>query len=195
MKYESKVTAPTVKPQRDGYTFEWWDKEIPTTMPAENIVITAKWTPIEYTVTFDKNGSGDEIEDLTYTIESWIDSLPTSVWTGYVFSGWYDEENKQVTEIETWSYWAVNLKAEWKAAVVNYTVTHYREAWEWFNKNGKTASQALDGKWYYKYTSDSFTGLVGEENKTSNSKWVRWIWIRWISTTKCNIRNLLTTKE
>jgi hypothetical protein len=39
-------------------------------MPAENIVITAKWTPEKYTVTFDKNGSGDEVEALTYTIES-----------------------------------------------------------------------------------------------------------------------------
>lgn len=44
--YGTAITAPT-EPTREGYTFIGWDKEIPTTMPAENITLKAKWKDIE----------------------------------------------------------------------------------------------------------------------------------------------------
>ena len=44
--YGTQIAAPA-NPTRKGYTFKGWDKEIPETMPAENITITARWRDIE----------------------------------------------------------------------------------------------------------------------------------------------------
>ena len=34
---------PPVNPTKNGFTFKWWEPEVPATMPAENITINAKW--------------------------------------------------------------------------------------------------------------------------------------------------------
>ena len=44
--YGTQIASPA-DPTREGYTFIGWDTEIPTTMPAENITLTARWKDIE----------------------------------------------------------------------------------------------------------------------------------------------------
>lgn len=44
--YGTVITAPEA-PEREGYTFIGWDREIPKTMPAENITLKARWKDTE----------------------------------------------------------------------------------------------------------------------------------------------------
>ena len=44
--YGTAIVSPA-DPTREGYTFIGWDREIPETMPAENITLKAKWKDIE----------------------------------------------------------------------------------------------------------------------------------------------------
>lgn len=47
--YGATVSART--PEKAGYAFQGWEEEVPSTMPAQNITLTAKWNenPADYT--------------------------------------------------------------------------------------------------------------------------------------------------
>ena len=42
--YGATVSAPT--PEKAGFTFDGWEEEVPATMPANNVVLTAKWAEL-----------------------------------------------------------------------------------------------------------------------------------------------------
>ena len=84
--YGTAITTPA-DPTREGYTFIGWDTEIPTTMPAENMIITAKWKVNQYTITFDSNG-GSEIAPITHDYGTSIAAPADPTREGYTFIGW-----------------------------------------------------------------------------------------------------------
>ena len=83
--YGTAVTAPTLT--KTGYTFAGWDVPFPTTMPAENRTITAKWTINSYTVTFDTDG-GSPVAPITQNYGTAITKPADPKKTGYLFDGW-----------------------------------------------------------------------------------------------------------
>lgn len=104
--YGTVITAPKA-PTREGYTFIGWDKEIPTTMPAENMTVTAQWEINQYTITFDTNG-GSEIAPITQDYETAITAPADPTREGYTFMGW-DQEIPKTMPAEN-----ITLKARWK---------------------------------------------------------------------------------
>jgi len=111
--YGTEITAPD-KPTRKGYTFKGWDKEIPETMPAENITVKAQWKINQYTITFDTNG-GSEIAPITQDYGTEITAPDKPTRKGYTFKGW----NKEIPE--TMPAENITVKAQWE--INQYTIT------------------------------------------------------------------------
>ena len=111
--YGTKITAPD-NPTRKGYTFKGWDKEIPETIPAENITVKAQWEINPYTITFDTNG-GSEIAPITQDYGTEITAPDKPTRKGYTFKGW-DKEIPETMPAEN-----MTVKAQWE--INQYTIT------------------------------------------------------------------------
>ena len=84
--YGTTITAPA-NPAKTGYTFAGWDKTIPSTMPAGDMTITARWQVNQYTITFKpENGGQDIVIKQDYGTAITAPANPTK--TGYTFAGW-----------------------------------------------------------------------------------------------------------
>ena len=103
--YGTPITAPTLT--REGYTFKGWDKEIPETMPAENMTVKAQWEINQYTITFDTNG-GSEIAPITQDYGTEITAPDNPTRKGYTFKGW-DKEIPKTMPAEN-----ITITARWK---------------------------------------------------------------------------------
>ena len=111
--YGTEITAPD-NPTRKGYTFKGWDKEIPKTMPAENITVKAQWEINQYTIAFDTNG-GSEIAPITQDYGTEITAPDNPTRKGYTFKGW-DKEIPETMPSEN-----ITVKAQWE--INQYTIT------------------------------------------------------------------------
>lgn len=113
-------------PSRTGYIFKGWYMgenrvlAIPVGTTG-NVVVSAKWEPITYTIDFDTNGGLPTLSSIDYTIESDSFTLQEITKVGYTFDGWYNGETK-VTEITTGTYGNMTLVAKWTADL--YTISY-----------------------------------------------------------------------
>ena len=138
--YGTKITAPA-DPTRKGYTFKGWDKEIPKTMPAENITVKAQWEINQYTITFDTNG-GSEIAPITQDYGTKITAPADPTRKGYTFKGW-DKEIPETMPAEN-----MTVKAQWE--INQYTIT--------FDTNGGSEIATI--------TQDYGTEITAPDNPT-----------------------------
>ena len=104
------ITAPAV-PTREGYTFEGWYGDVtlktkvdtlPTSMLDSNITYYAKWTPVEYTITYSGVEGLSVSNPAAYTIETPDFTLTNPTKPGYAFKGWQvgDSESAVVQTVE-----------------------------------------------------------------------------------------------
>lgn len=131
-------------PKREGYVFRWYrDNQKVTSIPAGtgDITLVAHWTEISYTLSF-KTNNDTFIADISYT-KAKPGILPSGLTKeGYMFGGWFQNENFTGSELEAVPFPAgtagqtnipVMIYAKW--IPISYTIT--------FNTNGGSDQDAL----------------------------------------------------
>ncbi|QVK20374.1 InlB B-repeat-containing protein [Mycoplasmatota bacterium] len=87
--YNQSLTS-TSNPTREGYTFTGWGQEIPLTMPASNIELTAEYNINQYTVSY-KDYDDTIIYSETTDYNQSLTSISNPTREGYTFTGWNQE--------------------------------------------------------------------------------------------------------
>ena len=108
-------------PSREYYAFDGWFEngskvESVEVARCENVKLTAKWTAIEYTITYDLDGGVCQAKlPAKYSIESEDVILPIPSKDGCKFDGWYIG-GKRIEKIEKGSHGDVTILAKWRGA-------------------------------------------------------------------------------
>ena len=153
--FGTEINAPA-DPTKAGYTFAGWDKEIPATMPAESLTITAKWTVKQYTITFNTNG-GTVIDSITQDFGTAITTPTAPTKAGYTFKGW-DKEIPETMPAEN-----LTITAKWD---FNMVIEDYMYACDTENEGllivdaaalGDNMAYTVNGEKMYYTTDENFT--------------------------------------
>ena len=85
--YGSAISYPANNTMsKEGYDFAGWSSNA-TTMPDNDLTITAQWTPKQYTITFDSKG-GSAVASITAAYGAVITAPANPTKTGYTFDSW-----------------------------------------------------------------------------------------------------------
>ncbi|MBR6010156.1 MAG: InlB B-repeat-containing protein [Alphaproteobacteria bacterium] len=129
------------QPVRTGYDFAGWcdDADLTVNCKTEKVIQTgttndvyvyAKWTPINYQITYNLDGGtlpSDVSNPTVYHIDDTIE-LPIPTKTDYIFDGWYECANYECNKVSVWGpdetdedkqFWA-----KWN--IGSYTITYDR---------------------------------------------------------------------
>ena len=162
--YNTAVTAPE-DPTKEGYTFAGWDAEIPTTMPAENVTITAQWTINQYTITFETAG-GSTVAPITQDYGTAVTAPVDPTKEGYTFAGW----NKTIPTTMP----AENMTITAKWSILPVIISPTSEQTVTVNE-GEQASMSIKAQnavayqWYVNYNDGTGWHKCGKDSTTYTS--------------------------
>lgn len=121
------VLTPTIEladAEKEGYTFGGWFSDVALTQAVTeialgshaDITLYAKFTAIEYDITYNLDGGTNGANPATYTIETATITLADATKEGFTFLGWFSdaELTTEVTEIPLGSTGDVALYAGWE---------------------------------------------------------------------------------
>ena len=148
MAYGSGITYPSNESMsRTGYEFNGWSSSA-TTMPDEDLTITAQWNALQYDITYKDKGdvaySGNNSASLVakHTYDA-ATALEAGTKDGYTFEGWFTDAactGSAITSVGGTAYTAnFTLYAKWSAN--SYKVV--------FNANGGTGDAMDDQNFTY----------------------------------------------
>jgi uncharacterized repeat protein (TIGR02543 family) len=137
--YGTTLSSLSAEPTKTGHTFEGWNTQsdglgaafTTSTIVTDNITVYAVWSPVTYTVTFDKNGGNTDASpsEMSADYGTTLGSLPAEpTKTGHTFEGWNTQSNGLGTTFadSTVITGDITVYAVWEP--VTYKVT--------FDKNG-----------------------------------------------------------
>ena len=124
------ATIPLENLEKLGYTFDgWYNNSTKVTEIAAgstgNLVLTAQWTPVSYSITYENTKDATNDNPTSYTIESATITLENLEKLGYTFDGWYNNGTK-VTEIVAGSAGNLVLTAQWTP--IGYEIKYHNIA-------------------------------------------------------------------
>lgn len=141
-------------PKKTGYTFEGWfngeDKLTAKTVITDDVIYTAKWTPIQYTIVLNPGDGDGEKVTLNATYDQEV-TLPGNPFTrdGYTFAGWDTsasasygsiKDGAAVTNLTDKADATYNLYAAWKGKEVTVTVDPNYKGAATTDRNGAVGS-------------------------------------------------------
>ncbi len=136
--YDSAMPAAAA-PTRTGYMFtgyydaisggtKYYNAEMTTTRnwnKAENAVLYARWTPIEYTITYNTDGGTlSGTYQTTYTVETETITLPVPAKESCIFLGWYTNADLTGDEVKSITNGSIENKEYWVKWVSSYTIVY-----------------------------------------------------------------------
>ena len=138
--------TPEPEPEKEGYTFSGWSW-IPSKMPAEDVIVTANFTPIKYELMYMIDGVVYKTYQVDY--DSLIVPEATPVKKGYTFSGW--------------SWIPSRMPSEKVVITGSFTINHY------------TITYVIDDEIYYTEVLDYGTPINPPEAPERESCTFTWV--------------------
>lgn len=144
-------------PTKEGHTFNGWDAEIATIMPAKDLSYEAKWITNQYSVVWINNPENDQMNDTrSYKYGEEIQVVADPEREGYTFLGWDKEipENMPAKNLVFTSLWETNT----------YTINFYSEEKLYLKQNYKYG-ETIDYESVTAPKRDGYTFLGWDTNK------------------------------